>query len=85
VIWAMTTRVDPARDTLIVPSTPIDYLDFASPVAGLGSKIGIDATNKWPAETSRVWGRPIAMDPDADARVEAIWQSIAAPWRAPAS
>jgi len=78
VIWAMTTRVDPARDTLIVPSTPIDYLDFASPVAGLGSKIGIDATNKWPAETSRVWGRPIAMDADVVKRVEAIWQSIVA-------
>ena len=78
VIWAMTTRVDPARDTLIVPSTPIDYLDFASPVAGLGSKIGIDATNKWPAETSRVWGRPIAMDADVVKRAEAIWQSIVA-------
>ncbi|HXR56614.1 MAG TPA: 4-hydroxy-3-polyprenylbenzoate decarboxylase [Casimicrobiaceae bacterium] len=77
VIWALTTRVDPARDTLIVPSTPIDYLDFASPVAGLGSKIGIDATNKWPAETSRTWGRPIAMDPAVSERVEAIWQSIA--------
>jgi 4-hydroxy-3-polyprenylbenzoate decarboxylase len=78
VIWALTTRVDPARDTLIVPNTPIDYLDFASPVAGLGSKIGIDATNKWPAETSRTWGRPLAMDPDVSARVEAIWRSIAA-------
>jgi len=77
VIWALTTRVDPARDTLIVPGTPIDYLDFASPVAGLGSKIGIDATNKWPAETARQWGRPIAMDADVTARVEAIWQSIA--------
>jgi 4-hydroxy-3-polyprenylbenzoate decarboxylase len=77
VIWALTTRVDPARDTLIVPSTPIDYLDFASPVAGLGSKIGIDATNKWPAETSRTWGRPIAMDADVTARVESIWQTIA--------
>ena len=77
VIWALTTRVDPARDTLIVPNTPIDYLDFASPVAGLGSKIGIDATNKWPAETARQWGRPIAMDPEVTARVEAIWKSIA--------
>jgi len=76
VVWALTTRVDPARDTLIVSNTPIDYLDFASPVAGLGSKIGIDATNKWPGETSREWGRPIAMDPAGAARVETIWQSL---------
>ena len=76
VIWALTTRVDPARDTLIVPNTPIDYLDFASPVAGLGSKIGIDATNKWPGETTRGWGRPIAMDAAVAARVEAIWKAI---------
>ena len=76
VIWALTTRVDPARDSLIVPNTPIDYLDFASPVAGLGSKIGIDATGKWPGETSREWGRPIAMDAVVRARVEAIWRSI---------
>ncbi|MEO8536013.1 MAG: 4-hydroxy-3-polyprenylbenzoate decarboxylase [Betaproteobacteria bacterium] len=76
VVWALTTRVDPARDTLIVPNTPIDYLDFASPVAGLGSKMGIDATNKWPAETAREWGRPIAMDPAVAARVEAIWLGL---------
>jgi 4-hydroxy-3-polyprenylbenzoate decarboxylase len=76
VIGALTTRVDPARDTLIVPNTPIDYLDFASRVAGLGSKIGIDATNKWPAETARQWGRPIAMDAGVTARVEAIWRTI---------
>ena len=76
VVWALTTRVDPARDTLIVPNTPIDYLDFASPVAGLGSKIGIDATNKWPGETAREWGRPIAMDPAVTARVETIWSSL---------
>jgi 4-hydroxy-3-polyprenylbenzoate decarboxylase len=76
VVWALTTRVDPARDTLIVGNTPIDYLDFASPVAGLGSKIGIDATNKWPGETARQWGRPIAMDPAVTARVEAIWDSL---------
>jgi 4-hydroxy-3-polyprenylbenzoate decarboxylase len=76
VIWALTTRVDPARDTLIVPNTPIDYLDFASPVAGLGSKIGIDATNKWPGETAREWGRPIAMDAAVEARVEAIWNTL---------
>src|SRR5438552_2074097 len=62
VVWALSTRVDAARDTLIIENTPIDYLDFASPVAGLGSKMGIDATNKWPAETQRTWGRPIAMD-----------------------
>ncbi|MGA8033786.1 MAG: 3-octaprenyl-4-hydroxybenzoate decarboxylase, partial [Casimicrobiaceae bacterium] len=68
--------VDPARDTLIVPNTPIDYLDFASPVAGLGSKIGIDATNKWPGETAREWGRPIAMDAAVEARVDAIWKSL---------
>jgi 4-hydroxy-3-polyprenylbenzoate decarboxylase len=76
VIWALTTRVDPARDTLIVPNTPIDYLDFASPVAGLGSKIGIDATNKWPGETAREWGRPIAMDAAVEARADAIWRSL---------
>ena len=62
VVWAITTRVDPARDTVLVDNTPIDYLDFASPVSGLGSKMGIDATNKWPGETQREWGRPIAMD-----------------------
>ncbi|HSQ80781.1 MAG TPA: 4-hydroxy-3-polyprenylbenzoate decarboxylase [Casimicrobiaceae bacterium] len=76
VIWALTTRVDPARDTLIVPNTPIDYLDFASPVAGLGSKMGIDATNKWPGETAREWGRPIAMDAAVEARVDVIWKSL---------
>jgi 4-hydroxy-3-polyprenylbenzoate decarboxylase len=72
VVWALTTRVDPARDSLIVESTPIDYLDFASPVSGLGSKLGIDATAKWPGETQRQWGRPIAMDPDVVARVDAL-------------
>jgi 4-hydroxy-3-polyprenylbenzoate decarboxylase len=76
VIWALSTRVDAARDTLIVEHTPIDYLDFASPVAGLGSKMGIDATNKWPGETSRAWGRPIAMDPAVKARVDALWGSL---------
>ncbi len=59
VIWAITTRMDPARDTVLVENTPIDYLDFASPVSGLGSKMGLDATNKWPGETQREWGRPI--------------------------
>jgi 4-hydroxy-3-polyprenylbenzoate decarboxylase len=76
VVWALTTRVDFARDALIVPNTPIDYLDFASPVAGLGSKMGIDATAKWPGETSRAWGRPIAMDPAVRARMDALWSSL---------
>jgi 4-hydroxy-3-polyprenylbenzoate decarboxylase len=76
VIWALTTRVDPRRDTLIVDSTPIDYLDFASPVAGLGSKMGIDATNKWPAETAREWGTPIAMSDEVKRRVDAIWSEL---------
>jgi 4-hydroxy-3-polyprenylbenzoate decarboxylase len=76
VIWAMTTRVDAARDTLIAENTPIDYLDFASPVAGLGSKMGIDATNKWPGETSREWGTPIVMDIAVKQRVDALWQQM---------
>jgi 4-hydroxy-3-polyprenylbenzoate decarboxylase len=76
VIWALTTRVDAARDTLIAENTPIDYLDFASPVAGLGSKMGIDATNKWPGETVREWGRPIAMDIEVKARVDTIWEQL---------
>jgi 4-hydroxy-3-polyprenylbenzoate decarboxylase len=73
VIWAMTTRVDPRRDTLIADATPIDYLDFASPVAGLGSKMGIDATNKWPQETDRQWGAPIAMTEEVKRRVDGLW------------
>ncbi|MBU0499927.1 MAG: 4-hydroxy-3-polyprenylbenzoate decarboxylase [Gammaproteobacteria bacterium] len=76
VIWAMTTRMDPGRDTTIVDNTPIDYLDFASPVSGLGSKIGFDATNKWPGETCREWGRPILMDPEVRARVDRIWGEL---------
>ena len=76
VIWALTTRVDPRRDTLIADATPIDYLDFASPVAGLGSKMGIDATNKWPAETDRKWGSPIAMDDAVKRRVDALWREL---------
>ena len=76
VIWALTTRVDPARDTLIVENTPIDYLDFASPAAGLGSKMGIDATNKWPAETARKWGRAIVMDEQVKKRVDAMWKEF---------
>jgi 4-hydroxy-3-polyprenylbenzoate decarboxylase len=76
VIWALTTRVDAARDTLIAEHTPIDYLDFASPVAGLGSKMGIDATNKWSGETSREWGRPIVMDAAVKQRVDALWNQL---------
>ena len=76
VMWAITTRVDPARDTLLVENTPIDYLDFASPVSGLGSKMGIDATNKWPGETTREWGTPIAMSDAVKQRVDALWPSL---------
>lgn len=76
VMWALTTRVDPARDTLLVENTPIDYLDFASPVSGLGSKMGIDATNKWPGETTREWGTPIEMDAAVKARVDAMWDEL---------
>ncbi|EXI74667.1 MAG: 3-octaprenyl-4-hydroxybenzoate carboxy-lyase [Candidatus Accumulibacter sp. SK-11] len=72
----MTTRVDAARDTLIAENTPIDYLDFASPVAGLGSKMGIDATNKWPGETGREWGRPIAMEAAVKRRVDELWDQL---------
>ena len=76
VIWAMTTRMDPARDTLMIENTPIDYLDFASPVSGLGSKIGFDATNKWPGETTREWGQPIRMDEGVRERVDRIWGDL---------
>jgi 4-hydroxy-3-polyprenylbenzoate decarboxylase len=76
VIWAISTRVDPLRDTVLVDNTPIDYLDFASPVPGLGSKMGIDATNKMPGETARPWGRTIHMDPAVRARVDAIWGEL---------
>jgi 4-hydroxy-3-polyprenylbenzoate decarboxylase len=76
VIWAITTRVDPTRDTTLVDNTPIDYLDFASPVSGLGSKMGIDATNKWPGETNREWGTTISMTPEVKARVDQIWQEL---------
>ncbi|WP_110631747.1 4-hydroxy-3-polyprenylbenzoate decarboxylase [Salinicola salarius] len=75
VIWAITTRMDPARDTVMVENTPIDYLDFASPTAGLGSKMGLDATNKWPGETTREWGEPIVMDPAIKSRVDERWES----------
>jgi 4-hydroxy-3-polyprenylbenzoate decarboxylase len=76
VIWAITTRMDPARDTTMIESTPIDYLDFASPVSGLGSKMGMDATNKWPGETDREWGEPIVMDESIKQRVDEIWDSL---------
>jgi 4-hydroxy-3-polyprenylbenzoate decarboxylase len=76
VIWAMTTRVDPVRDTLMAESTPIDYLDFASPVSGLGSKMGIDATNKWPGETQREWGRPIEMDAAVKAKMKTVLDAL---------
>ena len=76
VIWAITTRMDPKRDTTILENTPIDYLDFASPVSGLGSKIGFDATAKWPVETPRPWGRPIAMAPAVKSRIDAIWKDL---------
>jgi len=82
VIWAITTRVDPVRDTTLVGETPIDYLDFASPVSGLGGKMGLDATNKWPGESAREWGRPITMDTEVEARVASIverLQSTSAP------
>ena len=76
VIWAITTRVDPARDTTIVDNTPVDYLDFASPTSGLGSKIGIDATTKWPGETDRQWGRPIEMTGEIKSRVDKLWSEL---------
>ncbi len=76
VVWAMTTRMDPARDTVMIENTPIDYLDFASPVSGLGSKIGFDATNKWPGETTREWGRPIRMDEAVQRRIDRLWPEL---------
>ena len=76
VIWAITTRMDPVRDTTLVGNTPIDYLDFASPVSGLGGKMGLDATNKWPGETSREWGRSIRMDAAVEQRVAGIVSSL---------
>ncbi|MGM7448462.1 4-hydroxy-3-polyprenylbenzoate decarboxylase [Idiomarina sp. ST20R2A10] len=76
VIWAMTTRMDPARDTTLVENTPIDYLDFASPVSGLGSKMGMDATNKWPGETDREWGEPIVMSDEVKQRVDELWDEL---------
>jgi 4-hydroxy-3-polyprenylbenzoate decarboxylase len=79
VIWAMTTRMDPRRDSVFIDDTPIDYLDFASPVAGLGSKVGFDATNKWQGETQREWGRPIEMDAEVKQRVDELWAELGIP------
>ncbi|HGJ5855161.1 4-hydroxy-3-polyprenylbenzoate decarboxylase [Arsenophonus nasoniae] len=76
VIWAITTRMDPARDTVMMENTPIDYLDFASPISGLGSKMGLDATNKWPGETQREWGRPIVMTEKIKKRIDEIWHEL---------
>jgi len=76
VIWAMTTRMDPVRDTTLIENTPIDYLDFASPVSGLGGKIGFDATNKWQGETQREWGKPITMTPKVKEKIDAIWEEL---------
>src|SRR4030066_2165692 len=76
VIWAITTRVDPARDTLLVENTPIDYLDFASPVSGLGGKMGLGATNKGPGETQREWGTPIVMDAAVKPKVDVMWSEL---------
>ncbi len=79
VVWAVTTRMDPVRDTTMVENTPIDYLDFASPVSGLGGKMGLDATNKWPGETAREWGRPIRMDASVEQRVQDLLNAIMKP------
>ena len=76
VVWAMTTRMDPRRDSVFIDNTPIDYLDFASPVAGLGSKVGMDATNKWEGETDREWGSSIQMSDDVKAKVDDLWDSL---------
>jgi len=77
-MWAITTRMDPVRDTTLVAETPIDCLDFASPVSGLGGKMGLDATNKWPGETAREWGRPIVMSAEVDARAAALFERLMA-------
>jgi 4-hydroxy-3-polyprenylbenzoate decarboxylase len=76
VIWAITTRMDPVRDLTLIEHTPIDYLDFASPASGLGSKVGFDATNKWPGETHREWGTPIRMSDSVCRRIDEIWQDL---------
>jgi 4-hydroxy-3-polyprenylbenzoate decarboxylase len=76
VIWAITTRCDAIRDTTLIDNTPIDYLDFASPESGLGSKMGIDATNKLPGETHREWGVPIEMTPSVREKVDQLWSQM---------
>lgn len=76
VIWALTTRMDPVRDMTFIENTPIDYLDFASPVAGLGSKVGLDATDKWPGETNRDWGKPITMNEEIKKRIDSLWPEL---------
>ena len=76
VIWALSTRVDPSRDTSLIENTPIDYLDFASPVSGLGSKMGVDATNKLPGETAREWGEPIIMNENVIKKIDEIWNQL---------
>jgi len=76
VIWAVTTRMDPKRDLIVIENTPIDYLDFASPVSGLGSKVGFDATNKWKGETNREWGEPIKMDKSVKEKIDDLWDSL---------
>ena len=76
VIWAITTRMDPTRDTVMIDNTPIDYLDFASPISGLGSKMGLDATNKMPGETDREWGQPITMDAQVKQRIDDLWAEL---------
>ena len=79
VMWALSTRMDPARDITVIENTPIDYLDFASPVSGLGSKIGLDATDKLPGETNREWGRQIKMDQAVVEKVDKMWGELGLP------
>ena len=79
VMWALSTRMDPARDITVIENTPIDYLDFASPVSGLGSKIGLDATDKWEGETAREWGRPIRMSEEVVRTVTEKWSKLGLP------
>ena len=79
VMWAISTRMDPARDITLIENTPIDYLDFASPESGLGSKIGLDATDKWPPETHREWGKEIRMSDDVIEKVDRMWKELGLP------
>jgi 4-hydroxy-3-polyprenylbenzoate decarboxylase len=79
VMWAVSTRMDPARDITVIENTPIDYLDFASPESGLGSKIGLDATKKWPPETKREWGKKLRMSDDIIGKVDAMWAELGLP------